>query len=176
MGKWMYRSTYSWLDTIWRWTVSFTSLPLYPRVKKPRYPLDRRLDGPQLRFGRRGKKQISAIQDLELRTLGHLSRNLSLYRLRYPGTVMNSKWLIKSCFCCLVYAYRSVQPGQNIISVLRMFVLQNHVNLGAIVDFSLEDLSSEAEFYSAARAVGCVLARILRVYLYRGLFPHVHLW
>jgi hypothetical protein len=44
--------------------------------------------------------------------------------------------------------------SQGRISVLRIFVLQNHINLEAIVDFGLEDLSSEAEFYSAARAVG----------------------
>jgi hypothetical protein len=38
--------------------VSFTPLPLYPRGKSPRYPLDRRLDGPQSRSGRRGEEKI----------------------------------------------------------------------------------------------------------------------
>jgi len=32
-----------------RWVVSFTSRPLYPR-----YPLDRKLDGPQRRSGHSG--------------------------------------------------------------------------------------------------------------------------
>jgi hypothetical protein len=36
--------------------VSFTPLPLYPRGKKPRYPLDRRVGGPQRRSRRRGEK------------------------------------------------------------------------------------------------------------------------
>jgi hypothetical protein len=30
------------LGTSWRWVVSFTPRPLYPRGKNPRYPLDRR--------------------------------------------------------------------------------------------------------------------------------------
>jgi hypothetical protein len=50
MGEWMYRSTYSWPN--WRWAVSFTARPLYPRGNSPRYPLDRRLGGPQNRSGR----------------------------------------------------------------------------------------------------------------------------
>jgi hypothetical protein len=35
------------LDTRWRWIVSFTPRPLYPRGKRPSYPLDRRLSGTQ---------------------------------------------------------------------------------------------------------------------------------
>jgi hypothetical protein len=35
------------LGTIWRWVVSFTPQPLYCREKSSRYPLDRRLDGPE---------------------------------------------------------------------------------------------------------------------------------
>jgi hypothetical protein len=31
----------------WRWVVSFTHRPLHPRGKMSKYPLDRRLDGPQ---------------------------------------------------------------------------------------------------------------------------------
>jgi hypothetical protein len=39
------------LGTSWRLVVSFTLLPLYPRRKSRRYPLDRRLGGPQSRSG-----------------------------------------------------------------------------------------------------------------------------
>jgi hypothetical protein len=46
------------LGTSWRRVVSFTPLPLYPRGKSPRYPLDRRLGGPQSRSGRFGKEKI----------------------------------------------------------------------------------------------------------------------
>jgi len=31
----------------WRWVVSFTHRPLFRREKSLRFPLDRRLDGPQ---------------------------------------------------------------------------------------------------------------------------------
>jgi hypothetical protein len=39
----------------WKWVISFTPLPLYPRGKNPSYPLDTRLGGPQSRSGRRGE-------------------------------------------------------------------------------------------------------------------------
>jgi hypothetical protein len=35
------------LGTSWRWVVNLTPRPLYSRGKSPRYPLDRRLGGPQ---------------------------------------------------------------------------------------------------------------------------------
>jgi hypothetical protein len=47
------------LGTRWRWVVSFTPQPLYPRGKSPWYPLDRRLGGPQSRSGRGGEEKNS---------------------------------------------------------------------------------------------------------------------
>jgi hypothetical protein len=47
------------LGTRWKWVVSFTTRPLYPQGKSPRYPLDRRLGGPQSRSGRGGEKKNS---------------------------------------------------------------------------------------------------------------------
>jgi hypothetical protein len=46
------------LGTTWGWVVSFTPPSLYPRGKSPRSLLDRRLDGPQSRSGRRGEEKI----------------------------------------------------------------------------------------------------------------------
>jgi hypothetical protein len=40
------------VGTRWMWRVSFTSQPLYLQGNNPRYPLDRRLGGPQSRSGR----------------------------------------------------------------------------------------------------------------------------
>jgi hypothetical protein len=40
------------LSTRWRWVVSFTPRPLYYMGKSPWYLLDRRLGGPQSRYGR----------------------------------------------------------------------------------------------------------------------------
>jgi hypothetical protein len=47
------------LGTRWRWVVSFTSRPPYPKGKSPWYPLDRRLDGPQSRSGYAGEEKNS---------------------------------------------------------------------------------------------------------------------
>jgi hypothetical protein len=38
--------------------VSFTPRPLYPRERAPRYPLYRRLGGPQSRSGQHGEVKI----------------------------------------------------------------------------------------------------------------------
>jgi hypothetical protein len=47
-GEWSYSSTILDIGTRWRWVVSSTPGPLYPREKSPRYELDRRLFGPQI--------------------------------------------------------------------------------------------------------------------------------
>jgi hypothetical protein len=57
MGERMCRPTFSW-PRHYRWVVSFTPRPLYPRGKSPRYPLDRRLGGLQSRSGRLGEETI----------------------------------------------------------------------------------------------------------------------
>jgi hypothetical protein len=43
----------------WRWVVSFTPRPLYPQGKRPWYPLDMRLGGPQSLSGHGGKEKNS---------------------------------------------------------------------------------------------------------------------
>jgi hypothetical protein len=54
-----YSSTHSWLSTRWRWVVSFTSRPLHPQGKSPKYPLHRRLGGPQSWSERDGEEKNS---------------------------------------------------------------------------------------------------------------------
>jgi hypothetical protein len=51
MGEWRYSSTILDLSVRWRWLVSFTPQPLYPRGNSPRYSLDRNLGEPQSRSG-----------------------------------------------------------------------------------------------------------------------------
>jgi hypothetical protein len=46
------------IRTIWRWVVSFTPGPLYPKGRSPWYPLDRRLSGPQSLSGRGGEEKF----------------------------------------------------------------------------------------------------------------------
>jgi len=54
------------LDTKWRWVVTFTPRPLYSQEKRPRYPLYRRLGGPQIRSGHGGKESL-LLPGIELR-------------------------------------------------------------------------------------------------------------
>jgi hypothetical protein len=46
------------LGTGWKCVVSFTPQPFYTRGKSPRYPLDRRLGGPQRRSARCAEEKI----------------------------------------------------------------------------------------------------------------------
>jgi hypothetical protein len=69
------------LGSSWRWVVSFTPQPLYPRGKSTRYPLDRRLGGPQNRSGYVKKRKFLTLPGLERRSLGRPARSQSLYRL-----------------------------------------------------------------------------------------------
>jgi hypothetical protein len=54
----------------WRWVVSFM-----PRPRYPQYPLDRRLGGPQSRFGQRGEKKTK--QFVLRRRIGLFPSNLN---------------------------------------------------------------------------------------------------
>jgi hypothetical protein len=57
MGKWKYTSTVLDLGTKQRRVVSFKPRSLYPWGKSPRYPLGRRLGGPQRKYGRYGQEK-----------------------------------------------------------------------------------------------------------------------
>jgi hypothetical protein len=81
------------LSTSWRWVVSFTPRPLYLRGRSPRYPLDKRLGGPQSRSGRRGDP----------------ARGQSVYWLCYPGSHNTLQYEIilhfvhRLYFCVLIF-------------------------------------------------------------------------
>jgi hypothetical protein len=70
------------------WVVSFTPRPLYLRREGPRYPLDRRLGGPQRWSGRRREEKILDPTGIPTPTPppGRPARSQSLYRLSYPGS------------------------------------------------------------------------------------------
>jgi hypothetical protein len=63
--------------------VSFTPRPLSLRGKSLRYPLKRRLGGPQNRSDVKRRKFLP-LPGLELRPFGRPARSSSLYRLSYP--------------------------------------------------------------------------------------------
>jgi hypothetical protein len=83
------------LGTSWRWVVSLTSRPFYPRGKCPRYPLDRRFDGPQSHSGRHEEAKNSCPPPgLELRPLGRPTRSQLLNRLCYACSPVKTVLLL----------------------------------------------------------------------------------
>jgi len=58
------------LGTRWRWVVSFTLRPLYPRRESPWYSLNRRIGGPQSRSGRGciNEKKSLLLPEIQLRS------------------------------------------------------------------------------------------------------------
>jgi hypothetical protein len=59
MGDWKYITILD-LGTRCRWVVSLTFRPLYCRWNRPRYTMDRRLVGPECRYGRYGEDKSLA--------------------------------------------------------------------------------------------------------------------
>jgi hypothetical protein len=86
MGEWKYSSSILDLGTRWRWVVSFTARPLYPRGEDPQYPLDIRRGGPQSRYRRRGVEKISC--SCRQSNLCRPTLSPSLHRLSYPGSIV----------------------------------------------------------------------------------------
>jgi hypothetical protein len=65
--------------------VSFTLLPIYPRGNSPRYPVYRRLDGPQNRSRGGGETHLLPLLGTEIQFPGLSAHSPSLCRLIYPG-------------------------------------------------------------------------------------------
>jgi hypothetical protein len=65
MVKWRHSSIIIDLVTRWKRMVSFTSLPLYPRVKSLRYALDRRAGWAPEPVGCCGEKKNLAVPGIE---------------------------------------------------------------------------------------------------------------
>jgi hypothetical protein len=84
MGEWRYSSSILHLGISWRWVDIFTHRQLYLRGKSPRYPLDRRLGGPQSRYGRCGVQK----HFLPLPRLKPRPSNPSLYRLTWLNLLL----------------------------------------------------------------------------------------
>jgi hypothetical protein len=89
-GERMY-SSYSFLTSALdggEWSAS-ASRPgrALPPGKEPRYPLDRRLGGPQSRSGRRGEKKNLPLSGIEPRSPDRPARSQTLYCLRYRGSL-----------------------------------------------------------------------------------------
>jgi hypothetical protein len=74
------------LSTRWRWVVSFMLRPIYAQGNNPRYPLDRKLNGPQWLYERYGEKR----NFLPLPGIDPQLSNPSIYRLSYYKSTGNT--------------------------------------------------------------------------------------
>jgi hypothetical protein len=76
--EWLYRSTFSWPRNYLDVTGQLHAPAALPPGKETRYPLDRRLGGPQSRSGQYGEVKILDPIGLELRPLGRPAILLAL--------------------------------------------------------------------------------------------------
>jgi hypothetical protein len=102
MGKWKYSSTILNPGTRWRKVVSFTLLPLCPQGKSPRFPLDRRLGGPQSWPECCGEqKNLLPLAGIEPQFHGHPASSPSLYQLSWQNCIqhdlMDLRWSPYNC-------------------------------------------------------------------------------
>jgi hypothetical protein len=74
------------LSTSWRWAVSFTPLPPYPRGKSPSTNWTGEWVGSRAGLDVVEQRKFLNLPGLELRPLGRPAHSQSLYRLRYPGS------------------------------------------------------------------------------------------
>jgi hypothetical protein len=83
------------LGTWWGWVVSVTPRPRFtPGERTPRYPLYRRLGGPQSWSGHRGyRKNSLPVSGIEPRSPGRPACSQTLYCLSYPAHLNYSSWL-----------------------------------------------------------------------------------
>jgi hypothetical protein len=115
MGEWMYRSIIPDLSTNWRWVISFTPLPLYPRERPSSTHWIGGWVSPKTGLDDVERRKIMLLARLELRPLGHPARSPSLYRLHYPGslvtiyiiliTVLSLRYKLVVCTCTGVEGY-----------------------------------------------------------------------
>jgi hypothetical protein len=86
MEEWKHSSVILDLGNIWREVVSLTPLSLQPPGKDPRYPLYRRLGGPQSRSDGYGENILCSYRESKLdSSVVQLVAQL-IYRLGYPGS------------------------------------------------------------------------------------------
>jgi hypothetical protein len=116
--------------TSWRWVVSFTPQPLYPRGKSPCYPLYGRLDGPQSWSWRHGEVRILNRTGTRTPIPQSFCSSQSLYWLSYrgchPRTISLASGAVYSASCYFqsqknAWNSTSIPPYIFVCSTLRVF-------------------------------------------------------
>jgi hypothetical protein len=82
------------------WAVSFTSCPLYPRGKNPSYHFVGGAVGPRTGLGDLERRKILPLPRFELRSIIRPARSQPLYRLLYPGSMLEKFTSQNPRYCC----------------------------------------------------------------------------
>jgi hypothetical protein len=105
MGEWKYNSIISFLSTRWRWLVSFTPLPRYPR--RNRSPAH--CWAPVAVWKLRRREKPYTCRNVNP---GCPNRSSSLYRLSYPGSIIlkyvNKNTLLFECIIFVSNIYKRI--------------------------------------------------------------------
>jgi hypothetical protein len=107
--------------------VSFTPQPLYSQGKIPWYPLDRRLGGPQRRFGRGGEEKNSQPPpSIEPQNPDRPARSPALYRLSYHSSLLNIIYKYKDADIKLIKFWRINGAMQRKLNIIIKHIQINH--------------------------------------------------
>jgi hypothetical protein len=92
------------LGNSWRWVVSFTPRPLYPRGKNPRYPVKRKLGVPQSRSERCREEENLALAGNWTRAVQPLTSLYTDCPIPAPQYVGDILWhhLVQYCTSILI--------------------------------------------------------------------------
>jgi hypothetical protein len=110
---WKFRSTFFDVSTSWRWVVSFTPPPLYPRGESPCTNSTGDCVGPRVGLDYVEKWKFLTLSGLELRPLAHSASNQSLYHGSFSSGY--TVYLVTTLFSTLneVHSFRIMPlPGQ----------------------------------------------------------------
>jgi hypothetical protein len=95
MEEWCINPHFLDLGTSWRWVVSFTPRPLYPRERALGIHCIGGWVDPRAGLDHMEKWKFLTPPGLEPRPLSRPARSQSLYRLRYPGSLTATQFIFK---------------------------------------------------------------------------------
>jgi hypothetical protein len=122
------------LGTSWRWVVSFTPRPLYPRGKSTGTHWIGGSINPRDGLVDFENKKFLILPGLELRPLRRLDRSQSLYRLRYPGTSISVRHI-------------SILSSHLFLGLIRLFCSQLFQPMHAYLFSYLQALSAHSSWF-----------------------------
>jgi hypothetical protein len=130
MGEWRYSYAFIDLVTRWRWVLSFTLLPLYPKGKSSRFPLGRRLGGNQSRSGLCGiKRNLLPLSGIE-----PLPSSPSLYWLSYPDSFLILRPIVITSPRTIFRTSRLLSSGLIVVTLIPEAL---ELNIGCDTDSSV---------------------------------------